>query len=271
MLDIIVITPFYNAERSLRDTIQSVRNQNSLLDFKHILVNDLSTDNWRSAINEFEADDRIVVLENKSTKNLRPALARNLALNYIQEQGLRPNYVWFLDADDMVSPDRWEAHIETIKAQNNCIGTYSSSCRFRSRNKKADYPRLVHSEISYRNPPAKITSEDLACYNPIPLSSSIVRADLALALRFDAGAIHDDWYYWYKLISRTGDNKATFSKCSRSVMYYRVVSGSNTSNKFRSACWTFNTLRKIQKNYLGTIYGLLRWTSYQVLNRPIFR
>ena len=85
-----VILPVYNSEKYIRKAIESVLEQ-TFTDFKLIIVNDGSTDNTSSIINEFD-DSRIKVI---NQENMGPGAARNNALRIVDS-----DYVMFLDSDD---------------------------------------------------------------------------------------------------------------------------------------------------------------------------
>ena len=91
-----IITAFYNSEKYLKESIESVINQD--IDFEdnvqYILVDDGSTDNSKDIALEYQKlyPDNILVL---SKENGGVASARNLGLKYIEGE-----FVNFLDSDD---------------------------------------------------------------------------------------------------------------------------------------------------------------------------
>jgi glycosyltransferase involved in cell wall biosynthesis len=94
-----VIVPFYNAERFLDDAVASVLAQR-YRPFELILVDDGSTDRSRilsKALATVHPEVRLLRL----MKNAGPAAARNAGL--AEATG---SYVAFLDADDLMLPDR---------------------------------------------------------------------------------------------------------------------------------------------------------------------
>jgi teichuronic acid biosynthesis glycosyltransferase TuaG len=100
-----VITPAYNAERFLPDTIRSVLAQ-TYEKWEMIIVDDCSADDTLRVAREYsEADSRIRVTQ--SEKNGGPAHAWNLAL-----REARGRYVAFLDADDLWEPVKLEEQLD---------------------------------------------------------------------------------------------------------------------------------------------------------------
>ena len=90
-----VIIPVYNKEKFIENTIKSVLQQ-SFLDFELILVNDGSTDESVSKIENF-SDSRITYY---TKENGGASSARNFGL-----EKAKGNYITFLDADDYWYPD----------------------------------------------------------------------------------------------------------------------------------------------------------------------
>jgi glycosyltransferase involved in cell wall biosynthesis len=96
--------PAYNAERYIREAIESVLLQ-TYTDFELLIVNDGSTDGTVAIINSFK-DDRIVLI-NQSNRGVADAL--NTGLKYA-----RAPYIARFDADDVCYPYRLEKQIRFL-------------------------------------------------------------------------------------------------------------------------------------------------------------
>lgn len=95
-----IIIPIYNAERYLTECIDSVLALKSG-DWQLILVNDGSTDSSENICRLYsEKDSRILYLEQK---NAGVSAARNNGIKNAEGE-----WITFLDADDMLSPDAFE-------------------------------------------------------------------------------------------------------------------------------------------------------------------
>lgn len=88
-----VIIPVYNKENYVKDSIESVLNQN-YADFELIIVNDNSTDNSLAIIENIK-DERITII-NRKERGYGGYAARNIGINKSKYE-----YVAFLDADDI--------------------------------------------------------------------------------------------------------------------------------------------------------------------------
>lgn len=100
-----IIVPVYNAEKYLRECVESVLCQ-TLSDIELILVDDGSTDSSPTLCDQYAAQDRRVKVIHKP--NGRAASARNAGLRAASGE-----YVAFVDADDWISPDMYEKMLQT--------------------------------------------------------------------------------------------------------------------------------------------------------------
>ena len=85
-----VVIPVFNAEKYLRETVQSVLNQ-TYSNFELIAVNDGSTDRSLEILQQI-TDDRIRIIDKENTG---VSDTRNVAI-----KAARGEYICFLDADD---------------------------------------------------------------------------------------------------------------------------------------------------------------------------
>ena len=101
-----VIIPVYNAEKYLRQCLDSVVNQ-TLREIEIICVDDGSTDGSLAILQEYAANDaRVKVLQNDT--NLKAGRSRNKALKLA-----RGEYIHFLDADDYVASGSYDKVYES--------------------------------------------------------------------------------------------------------------------------------------------------------------
>lgn len=93
-----MITPCFNAERFVVDTIDSVQSQD-IGDWEYIVVDDGSTDDSVQVVQRAIAGDQRIRLVTQP--NAGVAAARNLGADLADPSGA---YMVFLDADDLVAP-----------------------------------------------------------------------------------------------------------------------------------------------------------------------
>lgn len=99
-----VIIPCYNAERFVNETITSVLNQSYQL-FEIIVIDDGSTDRSSEIIMQ-QNDPKIILLKKSNTG---VSCSRNRGLDYAKGE-----FVLFLDADDILSPDFLEKRVHHL-------------------------------------------------------------------------------------------------------------------------------------------------------------
>jgi glycosyltransferase involved in cell wall biosynthesis len=102
-----IITPVYNTELFLADTIQSILAQ-TYLDFELILVNDGSTDGSGTLCDQFaQKDSRIRVIHKE---NGGVASARNVGLD-----NAKGDYIGWVDSDDRISPVMYQILMQSAE------------------------------------------------------------------------------------------------------------------------------------------------------------
>lgn len=93
-MKISVIVPLYNAEKYLRDCIESILSQ-TFTDFECMLIDDGSKDNSLNICFEYAAkDNRIKVIQNE---HKGVSYARNTGLKMAKGE-----YISFVDSDDEI-------------------------------------------------------------------------------------------------------------------------------------------------------------------------
>lgn len=109
-----IIMPVYNAEKYLRDSLNSIANQSMGVDnLEVIIVNDASTDSSKEIIDEF-SDKYPTFKPIHLTENTGgPFGPRNIGLKHVTS-----DYVMFLDADDTYTPTACEVLYNAISNSN---------------------------------------------------------------------------------------------------------------------------------------------------------
>lgn len=115
-----VIIPAFNAEKTIRNAIDSVLKQ-TMPHLEVVVVDDASTDGTTRVV-ESIVDGRVRLL--KSERNLRPAGARNLAIRLA-----KGHWVAILDADDEWVPDRLENMLRAAQGAECFVADWFASCR----------------------------------------------------------------------------------------------------------------------------------------------
>ena len=113
MPKISVIIPVYNAEKYLRECLDSITNQ-TFKDIEIICVNDGSTDSSLQILNEYaQKDNRIIVI---SQDNQGLSAARNTGI-----ANATGEYISFVDSDDYVSENLYENLVKYLPQELICF------------------------------------------------------------------------------------------------------------------------------------------------------
>lgn len=178
-----VIIPFYNRLRLVNFAVQSVLNQ-SYKNLEIILVDDGSTE--KIDLSAYQNDKRVVYIYQS---NSGPARARNLGVSQA-----RGEYVFFLDSDDLFTPEKIEKQI-TLMVKHCAV--FSHTNYFLISSDKKINSQIKTSHCSGNVFPRII----LRC--PIATPTVCLRADIARNFKFDETLrIGEDVVLWTKIAQR---------------------------------------------------------------------
>ena len=216
-----IITPAYRAASFIEETIASVRAQ-TVDDFEHLIVDDRSPDDTAAVVQAWAyRDPRIVCIRHDT--NGGPARARNTALARAQGQ-----YIAFLDSDDLWVPEKLERQLAFMRETGTAL-SFSSYRRFdhRTRTFSGSVPA-----------PRRITYSDLLKNTAIMTSSVVI--DRRQTGPFEMPVTHyDDYVAWLGILRRG----FVAEGLDEDLVHYRVVPGSFSRNKLKSAAHVWNTYR----------------------------
>ncbi len=109
-----VIIPMYNAERFVKQTIESVLNQ-TYKEIEIIVIDDNSTDASASIVQQMMSEYPQIRYF-KFNENMGVANARNKAIDMATGR-----YIAFLDSDDLWFPEKIEKQIQLLKEKDGCF------------------------------------------------------------------------------------------------------------------------------------------------------
>ena len=110
-----VIIPVFNGEKTIQETIESVLNQ-TLTDLELLVINDGSQDGTLDIVKRIP-DSRIQIF---SYPNAGQSTSRNRGIELAKGE-----YVSFIDADDLWTPDKLEAQLQALQAKPKAGVAYS--------------------------------------------------------------------------------------------------------------------------------------------------
>lgn len=236
-----VITPAYNAEKFIAETIESVRAQ-TYAQWEHLIVIDKnSRDRTEQIVAELaKKDPRIkCVTEHVSTGCWQN---RNVGL-----QMAKGEFVAFLDADDKFHPQKLEKQVKFMQGKP-CDFSFTEYTRFSEDGQKMGRTLFVPSEVQYK---------ELIKNNVIGCLTVMLRRNLFSKVRFQAAG-WEDHSMWLELL-RQGHRAFGIHE---PLSFYRMVSSSRSNNKFYSASLYWGTLRQVEK--LPLVTSLYYFSHYAI-------
>jgi len=105
-----IITPLYNNEKYVSETIESVLNQ-TYVDWEMVIVDDGSTDSSCNIVKNYAAKDSRIKLYHRERLPKGGSVCRNIGI----EKSIG-RYIIFLDADDLLYPSCLENRIKIIES-----------------------------------------------------------------------------------------------------------------------------------------------------------
>lgn len=234
-----IITPTYNSEKYIKETIQSVQNQ-SYSNWEMIIVDDCSSDGTVGIIQNFMEDDNRIHLI-KLSKNSGASKARNEAIKLVQG-----HYMTFLDADDIWFRDFIQNSINTIK-MTGIPFVFSS---YRRSNEKLEF---VYSDFIV---PEKVTYTDILKTNSISCLTAFLEVkSLGVKLMPDIRK-RQDMGLWLKYLKEIPYAYGI----QEPHAIYRIRENSLSRNKKNLIKYQWQFYREVEKlSFFKAIYYMLHW------------
>mgnify|MGYP004465252611 CR=1 FL=1 len=113
-----VIIPVYNTEKYLEQCVSSVLEQPEAEEIEIILIDDGSTDGSGNICDNFEKNDKRVIVIHQTNRG--QAAARNAGLKIAKGQ-----YVFFLDSDDFWTPNTYPEIVKQLKMRKPDLMLFS--------------------------------------------------------------------------------------------------------------------------------------------------
>lgn len=245
-----VITPAFNSERFIAQTIESVIAQTYTNWEMLIAVDAGTTDSTLEIVKKFSnKDPRIKLVHIPNARGV--SLSRNTAIERAKGQ-----YIAFLDSDDLFLPLKLERQIKFME-DNNYAFTATGYCRLSEDGKEVG---------QYIAPKEHATYEDTLLNNQISCPTVIIHRGRAGEFRLLEGR-HEDYILWLDILKRG----LTCYGLNEDLSRYRYVSSSRSRMIFTSVLMRWN----IYRNYEGlgfwrSFYTLIYYILTALLKRRAF-
>ena len=242
-----IITPVYNAQDFIQETVDSVREQ-MYLNWELLLIEDHSTDQSLEIIRKFEVEDqRIKVIQ--TPQNSGAAVARNLGLT-----NAKGRYIAFIDSDDLWEPNKLADQLEFMK-QNDYGFTFTAMNLIDEESKLINKFRTVVSKIDY---------EFLLKNTLIGCSTVIIDKEIIGDFEMPLMRSRQDTATWLKILKQ-GHHAYGLGKA---LTRYRVSNNSLSSNKIKMAKQNWYMYRKVENlSLIKSSYVFIGYAYNAVMKR----
>ena len=219
-----IITPLYNSEAFVEDTLNSVINQ-TYSSWELLLIDDGSQDKTIKIIEGYiKKYPNINLIKNET--NLGAAISRNKGI-----EAAKGDYIAFLDADDLWKPTKLEEQVSFMIAEK-CDVCFSSYEQINEAGEPLN--RLVKAlpVLNYKT---------LLKTNYVGNLTGIYNAKKLGKITSPNLRKRQDWLLWLAAIKKSGKPAKSVQE---SLAYYRVRDNSMSSNKFELLKHNYNVYRK---------------------------
>lgn len=237
-----VVTPSYNAEKFVAETIQSVQDQ-LFKNWEMIVVDDASTDQTVEIVKKaMAADDRISLLINEN--NIGQGLTRNRAIEVA-----RGRYIAFLDSDDLWGPNKLEKQLAIL----NSTGA-----------------AMTHTSYAYIDVNGQAIKEPLRVSTlPIGYNDLLKRTEIGcLTAVYDTNVVgkkympdlprSQDYALWLSIL-REGHVSVPINEV---LAFYRIHDNNISKNKWKKIPYHWIVLRRYEQlGFFKSLYFITMWAT----------
>lgn len=245
--NITVIMPAYNAEKTVREAVNSVIAQ-TVKDWELIVIDDGSTDNTVAILTELaDSDSRIRFLQNE--KNSGVSYTRNRAVTLATGK-----WIAFLDSDDIWQPQKLQKQLELSEKYPEMVVCYTASSFIDESGKPFEYVMQAIEELNYKT---------LLHKNIMSCSSVMIRSSVMKEIKMPNDKMHEDYFVWLTVLKK---HKIAYG-INEPLLIYRLCANSKSSNRIKSAKMLFNTYKAVGYNSFKTYTLVFRYTLYSIKKR----
>lgn len=241
-----IITPAYNAQPFLQDTIDSVLAQ-TYQNWELIIVVDIKCkdDTAKISLEAGAKDSRIKVVQDQECNSL--SANRNKAIDLANGY-----YIAFLDSDDRWLPSKLETQVKAMQERNMDISYHSFSV-IDEKGLRCGPTRLAKYDVGFN---------DLLKNNCIGCLTVMVKKDFVSSHRMK-DVRHEDLDFWLQLL-RDG---ALAMSINVPLAEYRIRKSSVSKNKLKCAVWRWQLYRHLGISTPRSFYLMLLYALFAVKKR----
>jgi teichuronic acid biosynthesis glycosyltransferase TuaG len=235
-----IITPMFNSEKYIADTIKSVISQ-TYKNWEMIIVDDCSSDNSVNVVKDFTSNDNRIKLI-QLDKNSGPAVSRNVAIEKSNGQ-----YMTFIDSDDLWKNNYLDVALNKLSEKD--IHFVFSSYYRRNSDLSTNYGEfIVPLKVSYFD---TLKTCSISCLTAMYDVSFFGKQYMELLDK------RQDYSLWLKLLKKVDYAHGI----QQPLATYRMRPGSVSRNKRKAAKYQWKIYRQVENlNLLSSIFYFINYT-----------
>lgn len=240
-----IITPCFNAQNFIEETIKSVRAQ-TYTNWEMIICDDVSSDDSRNIIEKhIKEDSRIKLI--KLDKNSGAAVARNTAI-----KAAKGKYIAFLDSDDLWIPQKLEKQV-AFMLENDIVFSFTEYSLISENGKDLGKIIKIPDYIDYRG---LLKNTIIGCLTVMLDIEKLGKVQMPLI------RTRQDFALWLSIL-RDGHKAYGIHEA---LSKYRLVQDSISRNKWKAAKRNWQVYREIEKlPFFDALWCFINyaWNAYR--------
>jgi len=228
-----IVTPIYNGEKYIAETIKSVITQ-TYQNWEMLIVDDCSTDDSIEIVQRYEAKDERIKLIRLNSNFGGPARPRNIGL-----ENAKGEYVAFLDADDVWLPNKLEEQLGFIEHED--VDFVHSLANIIDGNSK--YVGFFNNQRIFNKLKYFMSHKNILYYtNYINTNSVLMKQSINYRFSEDKNLVAlEDWYFWLEV-----SQNHKIKLLDKVLLNYRVhtnsISNRGTDRGYRKTLYLLSIL-----------------------------
>lgn len=218
-----IITPLYNSEKYIAETIESVLAQ-TYTNWEMIIVDDCSKDNGVRIVEEYQKKDKRIKLY-KNEINKGGAGTRNVAIEKADGK-----YIAFLDSDDLWKKEKLEKQTSFMESLD-CSFSYTKYERISEDGKKLNLISKIPKTLNY---------QELLKINPIGCLTAMYDQEKLGKIYLPDIKIGQDFALWLEVMKKAEEARGL----EENLAEYRYREMSLSKNKKRKVFCMWEIYRK---------------------------
>jgi teichuronic acid biosynthesis glycosyltransferase TuaG len=240
-----IITPSYNSAKFIKQCIESVITQ-KYTNWEMLIVDDYSADNSLQILKKYN-DKRIQLIE--LDENVGASESRNVAI-----RKAKGKYIAFLDSDDLWEPQKLEKQISFMEKEDIAFS-------FSTYQPMSDDESKLYSII---HAPKIVTYSSYLKKTIIGCLTVVIDREKTGGFEMPNIRSSHDMALWLLIMRRGFDAYGLDENLAR----YRIVSTSNTANKWRAAKDVWMVYRQFEKlSFFYSIWCFLNYAFNAIIKR----